>query len=140
MYYRSVFVWACFVSLTCLAVYAGNNSAQKSFSGPMMGACLFGWLPFLASYLKFKTTHYYVTNLRIYLTSGILSRTIRDIPLSKVNDVVFSQGILDRLNKTGRLRILTGNDAGAYIKQIERPEEFREAIATLIVQAGQKAS
>jgi uncharacterized membrane protein YdbT with pleckstrin-like domain len=140
MYHRGVMVWSLLVSVVFLTGYLGGRPEHRSIVGTLFWMGIFGWLPFLISYLKFKTTKYYVTNIRIYLSSGILSRNIREIPLSKVNDVAFSQGILERANQTGSVRILTGNDAGTIIKKIEKPEEFRECIASLIGNANHKAS
>src|SRR4030095_13596815 len=38
-------------------------------------------------WIKWKTTHYVFTNERVIMRSGVFSRSGRDIPLGRVNDV-----------------------------------------------------
>ena len=42
--------------------------------------------------LRWRTTSYELTNRRLRLRAGILTRTGRDFPLSKISDVSFAQG------------------------------------------------
>ena len=53
--------------------------------------------------LRWRTTSYELTNRRLRLRAGILTRTGRDFPLARVSDVSFSQGLLDRMLGCGRL-------------------------------------
>ena len=57
----------------------------------------------LVPLLRWRTTTYELTNRRLRLRSGILSRTGRDFPLSRISDVSFSQGLLDRILGSGEL-------------------------------------
>jgi membrane protein YdbS with pleckstrin-like domain len=48
-------------------------------------------------FLRWRTTTYELTNHRLRLRSGILSRTGRDFPLARVSDVSFTQRLSDRV-------------------------------------------
>ena len=59
------------------------------------------WL--IAPVLRWRTTTYELTTRRLRTRFGILTRRGRDIPLSRINDVSFERGPLDRLLGAGRL-------------------------------------
>ena len=48
-------------------------------------------------WLRWRTTEYTVTNKRIAMRSGIITRTGRDIPLYRINDVNYEKGPIDRI-------------------------------------------
>ncbi len=65
--------------------------------------------------LKWRTTHYVITTHRILYRVGILSRTGRDIGLSRITDVSYSQTLWDRIINSGRLTIETAGEGGSTI-------------------------
>jgi len=65
--------------------------------------------------LRWRTTSYELTNRRLRLRAGILTRTGRDFPLSKISDVSFSQGLLDRLLGCGRLVVESPGERGQLV-------------------------
>jgi len=65
--------------------------------------------------LRWRTTSYELTNRRLRLRAGIISRTGRDFPLSKISDVSFRQGLLDRLLGCGRLIVESPGERGQLI-------------------------
>ena len=65
--------------------------------------------------LRWRTTSYELTNRRLRLRAGILSRTGRDFPLSKISDVSFSQGLLDRVLGCGRLVVESPGERGQLV-------------------------
>ncbi|MBD8079920.1 PH domain-containing protein [Cellulosimicrobium arenosum] len=56
-------------------------------------------------WLRWRTTEYTVTNKRISMRSGIITRTGRDIPLYRINDVNYEKGPIDRVFGCGTLVI-----------------------------------
>ncbi|HEY3881253.1 MAG TPA: PH domain-containing protein [Trebonia sp.] len=62
--------------------------------------------------LAWRTTVYELTNKRMRLRDGILTRSGRDIPLSRVTDVSFRKGILDRLVGSGTLVVESAGEHG----------------------------
>ena len=55
-------------------------------------------IPFMA----WRTTHYVITTHRVMVRKGILNKNGKDITLSKITDVSFSQTLLDRCSAPGR--------------------------------------
>jgi uncharacterized membrane protein YdbT with pleckstrin-like domain len=72
-----------------------------------------GWV--VRPLLRWWTTSYELTNRRLRLRAGIISRTGRDFPLSKISDVSFAQGLLDRLLGCGRLIVESPGERGQLV-------------------------
>ena len=66
-------------------------------------------------FLRWRSTTYELTNRRLRLRKGILSRTGRDFPLIRISDVSFSQGVLDRLLGCGRLVVESPGEHGQLV-------------------------
>jgi uncharacterized membrane protein YdbT with pleckstrin-like domain len=66
-------------------------------------------------FLRWRTTTYELTNRRLRLREGILSRTGRDFPLIRISDVSFSQGVLDRVLGCGRLVVESPGEHGQLV-------------------------
>jgi uncharacterized membrane protein YdbT with pleckstrin-like domain len=66
-------------------------------------------------WLVWRTTHYVFTNERVILRTGVFSRTGRDIPLGRVNDVSFSHGIIERMLGCGTLTIESAGERGQVV-------------------------
>jgi uncharacterized membrane protein YdbT with pleckstrin-like domain len=71
---------------------------------------LMWWL--MLPILKWRTTVYELTNRRMRLRDGILTRHGRDIPLSRITDVSFRKGVLDRLLGSGTLVVESAGEHG----------------------------
>ena len=65
--------------------------------------------------LRWWTTSYELTNRRLRLRSGVLTRHGRDFPLARISDVSFAQGILDRMLGCGRLVVESPGEHGQLI-------------------------
>jgi uncharacterized membrane protein YdbT with pleckstrin-like domain len=65
--------------------------------------------------LRWRTTSYELTNRRLRLRAGIITRTGRDFPLSKISDVSFSQGLLDRVLGCGQLVVESPGERGQLV-------------------------
>jgi uncharacterized membrane protein YdbT with pleckstrin-like domain len=65
--------------------------------------------------LRWWTTSYELTNRRLRLRSGVLTRRGRDFPLARISDVSFAQGILDRVLGCGRLVVESPGEHGQLV-------------------------
>jgi uncharacterized membrane protein YdbT with pleckstrin-like domain len=65
--------------------------------------------------LIWLTTRYVVTNRRVLMRNGVWSRTGRDVPLTRVNDVSFSRTIVERCFGSGTLVIESAGDRGQVL-------------------------
>ena len=66
----------------------------------------------LRPFLIWLTTHFVVTDRRVLVRSGILARSGRDVPLSRINDITFSHSLLERLLGCGTLVVESAGERG----------------------------
>lgn len=69
----------------------------------------------LIPFLRWVTTTYTLTNRRFVMRHGILSRSGRDIPLTRVNDVSFEHNLIQRILGTGTLIVESGGENGQLV-------------------------
>jgi uncharacterized membrane protein YdbT with pleckstrin-like domain len=60
--------------------------------------------------LRWRTTHFVVTNRRVLVREGVLSRHGIDIPMSRINSVQFRHTLLERMLGSGTLVIESASD------------------------------
>jgi uncharacterized membrane protein YdbT with pleckstrin-like domain len=65
--------------------------------------------------LRWRTTHYVITTHRLLHRTGILSRTGRDIGLSRITDVSYRQTLWERVINSGTLTVETAGEGGATV-------------------------
>jgi uncharacterized membrane protein YdbT with pleckstrin-like domain len=65
--------------------------------------------------LRWRTTHYVITTHRLLFRQGILARSGRDIGLSRITDVSYSQTIWERIINSGTVTIESAGDSGATV-------------------------
>lgn len=97
-----------------------------------IGVVLILWgsvLPFI----KWLTWTYTITNKRLVEQRGVLTRTGRVIPLSRINDVAFEKNLNDRLLGCGTLIIHDASDqAGLELKDIPHIEALHRTLTNLV--------
>jgi uncharacterized membrane protein YdbT with pleckstrin-like domain len=67
--------------------------------------------------LRWRTTHYVITTHRVLFREGILARRGRDLGLSRITDVSYTQTLWDRIINSGTLTIESAGDGGATVLQ-----------------------
>ena len=83
--------------------------------------------------LRWLTTRYVVTTHRVLVRRGIVTKTGKDITLSKVTDVSFERTLLDRLTGSGTLRIESAGDSpDETFRAIPRSDRVQQVINRLI--------
>jgi uncharacterized membrane protein YdbT with pleckstrin-like domain len=83
--------------------------------------------------LRWRTTTYELTNRRLRLRSGILGRTGRDFPLSRITDISFSHGLLDRILGCGRLVVESAGEHGQLVlNEIPRVQQVQAMLFQLV--------
>jgi len=77
----------------------------------LVGLVLAIWLVVLP-FLRWWTTTYTVTNRRLITRWGILNKIGKDIPLMRINDVLYERSLIDRMLGCGTLFIQTAAEGG----------------------------
>lgn len=115
-----------------VARFGGEADGTVGWIIVAVAAVLLVWgtlLPFLRWYLWTYT----LTNKRIVEQKGILTRTGRIIPLSRVNDVAFEKNLNDRILGCGTLIIHDASEqAGLQLQDIPRIEAFHRTVSNLV--------
>jgi uncharacterized membrane protein YdbT with pleckstrin-like domain len=83
--------------------------------------------------LRWKTTSYELTTRRLRLRAGILTRTGRDFPLTRISDVSYSHGLLDRLLGCGKLTVESpGEHSQLVLNEIPQVEHVQAMLFQLV--------
>ena len=89
--------------------------------------------PHWKTLLRWKTTSYELTTRRLRLRAGILTRTGRDFPLTRISDVSFSHGLIDRLVGAGRLVVESAGEHGQLVlNEIPQVEHVQATLFQLV--------
>ena len=89
--------------------------------------------------LRWLTTRYVVTNRRVLMRNGVFSRTGRDVPLTRVNDVSFSRTVVERLIGSGTLTIESAGDRGqVLLHDVPHVESVQRDIYRLVEDEAQR--
>lgn len=66
-------------------------------------------------YLNWLTSTYTLTNRRLVIRSGVLSRQGRDMPLARVNDVQFEHNLIERVLRCGTIVVESAGERGQLV-------------------------
>ena len=86
----------------------------------------------LVAWLQIKNSEFVVTNKRVLIKVGILSRRTVELLLKKVETVGVNQGILDRILSSGTITIIGTGGTKENFKAIVDPLMFRQHVHTQI--------
>jgi membrane protein YdbS with pleckstrin-like domain len=87
----------------------------------------------LIPFLRWTTSTYTVTNRRLITRHGIITRTGRDIPLFRINDVAYEKGLLDRILGCGTLIVSDATEnAGVVLPDVPNVEKVHLQISDLL--------
>lgn len=91
-------------------------------------------------FLRWRTTLFVFTSKRVVTRVGILTRTGRDVPLNRINDVSFSENLLERMLRCGTLTVESAGERGQVVlTDVPRVAEVQHQLYELIQSAGREA-
>jgi uncharacterized membrane protein YdbT with pleckstrin-like domain len=87
-----------------------------------------------------KNTYYRVTNQRIVIETGILSKSLEEIDMRSVDDIEFHQTFLERIFGIGHVFIVSTDKVvpRLALRGIHDPRKTRELIRATAYQASQR--
>ena len=81
------------------------------------------------AYARWSTTHFVLTTDRIISRHGVIRKSGVDIPLDRVNTVIFHQGLLERMVGAGDLVIESASETGANnFENVRQPNIVQKEI------------
>ncbi|WP_280258004.1 PH domain-containing protein [Nocardia wallacei] len=98
---------------TAIAGFAGGfayRNTEATARTAVLVAVVAIWVGLLlwrcaAPVLRWKSTHFIITDRRVLVREGVLTHTGIDIPMNRIANIQFRHGIFDRLLGTGTLII-----------------------------------
>jgi uncharacterized membrane protein YdbT with pleckstrin-like domain len=83
--------------------------------------------------LRWRATHYVITTHRLLFREGLLSRRGRDLGLSRITDVSYTQTLWERIINSGTLSIESAGDGGATVlKQIPGSDGVQQLLNHMV--------
>jgi uncharacterized membrane protein YdbT with pleckstrin-like domain len=92
-------------------------------------AFVFSIVPFL----RWFATRYELTDQGLVIREGILSRSVRTIPIGRINDASHGQRLIERMLGKGTLTVESGGERGQLVlKNLPEVDEWHKQIYRLI--------
>lgn len=111
--------------IAAMSVFAFFRNGIAVISGIVLLLTLSLWLTW--SVLAFTRAGLMMTDRRLIYRSGIFSRTLREVPLSKISDVSVYQSVSGRVAGVGDLVVVTAGEPGQRLPflNMPRPEQLK---------------
>jgi uncharacterized membrane protein YdbT with pleckstrin-like domain len=85
------------------------------------------WL--LLKFISWTRTYFVVTDQRVVYRTGVISRHGVEIPLDRINNINFHQGLWERMIGAGDLEIQSAGDAGTtQFENVRHPDGVQQEI------------
>ncbi|PRQ02769.1 Bacterial membrane flanked domain protein [Enhygromyxa salina] len=123
------------ISVVGGAVAIGINMLDLGVPGWALGLLWLIGLPgLLWTYLTHISTKYKVTHRRVETEHGVLAKKVESLELWRVLDVEYSQSLVDRIFKNGRIKLISTDQSNPELVLHGLPnhrqlfEELRDAV------------
>jgi len=115
--------------LSLIGILALDGDARK-YLGYVWGALAIVWAIWLLfKFLSWKFTHFVVTSDRLIYRHGVLAKRGVEIPLERIANINFEQGIFERMIGAGDLQIdSAGKEGQSYFSNIRHPDGVQQEI------------
>ncbi|HET9015045.1 MAG TPA: PH domain-containing protein [Thermomicrobiaceae bacterium] len=118
------------IAAAVLGVGAWLMTAQSRLAGALvMALAIVPIAVALWRFLWWQREQYFITNLRIIQVEGIVTKSVFDSSLEKVNDIKLTQSLFGRIFDYGDLEVVTGSEIGVnLLHTLSQPFRFKRAI------------
>lgn len=87
----------------------------------------------LWNYMSWRSTYYTLTNQRVMLKSGVIRKKSAYMHYNKIQDIVVSQSVMERLSNSGDIEVFGGHDNTSIIlEDIPNPGGVEDTINRMI--------
>lgn len=126
---KQIFASAGLIVALCLFVGVFSGSVEKVtlMIWGVFAVVWAGWV--LVKYLDWRYTHFVLTSERVIFRTGVLSKRGVEIPLGRINNINFNQGIWERVIGAGDLEIESaGRDGQTHFENVRHPDGVQQEI------------
>lgn len=126
---RPVLALLASIVIAILGLIFTDGDAEKALTWVAIVLIVGSALWLVVRYGKWATTNFVITSDRIIFRSGVLAKSGIEIPLERVNNVLFNQTVFERMLGAGDLLIESGGEAGQQrFTDIRRPDRVQNLI------------
>lgn len=122
------------VGLAFLPDGQDNDGARQALLLALLALALglLTWLT-LAPVIRWRCTHYVITDRRVLIRRGVFHHSGRDITLGRISDVAYEQSLWDRIFRSGTLHIESAGEHGQEtLINIPRANDIQQTLNRLI--------
>lgn len=94
----------------------------------LLGAVLAGWAC-VRPFLRWRATTYSLTNRRLVMRTGVLTKVSVDLPLWRINDVSIERSLGDRMLGCGTLVAQTAGEGAVSLRDVPDLSHVQRAVA-----------
>ncbi len=117
------------VLIVLLALWLGPTDRSGWLGWPLV-VLLVGYAGWVAlRYATWRSIHFVVTDRRLVYRSGFVAKRGVEIPLERINNIIFNQRALERLIGTGDIDVESaGRDGQTHFDNVRRPDAVQQEI------------
>jgi uncharacterized membrane protein YdbT with pleckstrin-like domain len=111
-------------------IMGGTDGDVEKYSLWLWGIAALVWAGWLGiRYLNWNFTHFVVTSDRVIYRTGVLAKHGVEIPMERINNINFHQGIWERVIGAGDLDIESaGKDGQSHFEDIWHPDGVQQEL------------
>ena len=118
-----------------VAVVTPDTGTGNVIQWIVVGIAVVAAIAVLPPLVRWRSTNYVITTHRVMVRRGVLTKSGKDITLSKITDVSFRQSLLDRAIGAGSLHIESAGDSpDEDMASVPNSDEVQQLINRLIDQ------
>ncbi|KAA0022631.1 PH domain-containing protein [Antrihabitans cavernicola] len=105
----------------------GNSRSILLIAVAVLWAIVVAWRC-LVPLIRWKATHFIVTDRRVLIRKGVLTHTGIDIPMGRISNVQFRHGLFDRMLGTGTLIIGSASEDPLEFDEVPQVERVHSLL------------
>jgi uncharacterized membrane protein YdbT with pleckstrin-like domain len=128
MFVKVGYVLAALGALLLVAIFSAFITSVSAWVAVLIGMLLFLIPAFF--HFKQKMVRYTLTDSKLEIDEGFISRTTRSVPIRRIQDVTVSSGVMQRLLGFGDLMIDNASDEGGKVilRNINTPRHYADVL------------
>lgn len=124
----TVLVIAGYLLAVAYAPDQGTGRSVVIWGGLVLAVIILIWYP-VSRFIAWATSNFVLTSDRVIHREGFIAKRSMEIPLEKINDVRFHQGVFERLIGAGDLILESAGEFGRNVfSDIRNPEHVQKTI------------
>ena len=113
-----------------ISIQGSDSDAAKFVAGWGWGILALIWAGWLAlKYFQWRFTYFVVTDERVIFRTGVFAKHGVEIPLERINNINFRQGVWERVIGAGDLDIQSaGQEGESHFEDVRHPDGVQQEI------------